>query len=281
MKIQKSFKNTNPTLYIVATPIGNLQEMTPRAISILNDVDVIAAEDTRVTKKLLSYFKINTNLISHHKFNEVESSEGILEYLKNGKNVGLVSDAGYPLISDPGAVLVKRVVDAGFNVVSISGSCALLNALVASGITSIPFYFHGFLPHSLGDSKRVLEELKEYSMTLIFYESVHRIEKTLRNLLEIFGDREICLARELTKVYEEYYRGSVSDLLNNMVELKGEFVLVVEGKIERKKDVILSDLESVIELYQQEGLSASEAIKKVALEYDVSKNKLYRYIHRS
>ncbi|MFV0255017.1 MAG: 16S rRNA (cytidine(1402)-2'-O)-methyltransferase [Erysipelotrichaceae bacterium] len=280
MSLQKSFSN-KATLFLVATPIGNLQEMTPRAIDTLKGVAVVAAEDTRNTRKLLSHFDIKTKLIAHHKFNEVESTAGLIKYLQDGKDVALVSDAGYPLISDPGEILVKEVIAAGFSVVSISGSSAMLNALVASGITTLPFYFHGFLPSNNSANKKVLKELKTYPMTLIFYESVHRIARTLENMLAIFGDRNICVARELTKLYEEFYRGSISDLLTNMLELKGEFVVIVEGCSDLKADISLADLEMIIREYQTSGLSVNAAIKKVALEYNVSKNALYRQVHKS
>jgi len=185
MKRQQSFQNNQPTLYLVATPIGNLDEMTPRAIDILKKVDVIAAEDTRQTMKLMSHFQIGTRMVSHHEHNEMNSAKGLIKMLSENLDVALVSDAGYPLLCDPGSILVKEVLDAGYNVVTISGSNALLNALVASGITSHPFYFHGFLNHNNSYAKRELKEMQPYPMTLVLYESVHRLERTLMLLLEI------------------------------------------------------------------------------------------------
>ena len=242
MKRQKSFDNDRPTCYLVATPIGNLNEMTPRAIEILKSVDFIAAEDTRNTLKLLTHFQIETRMISHHEHNESQSTNGIMQLLEQGKNVALVSDAGYPLISDPGEQLVKRIVDAGYNVVPISGSSAVLDALVASGLSPQPFVFYGFLPVSDKESRAQLNQLKAYPYTLVFYEAPHRIQKTIRRMQEVFGDRNACIARELTKRYEEFLRGTLSELAE-VEDLKGEIVLVVEGnKDEHQPDVDLSEV---------------------------------------
>mgnify|MGYP001485405130 FL=1 len=203
---QKSFENEKATLYVVATPIGNLEEMTPRAIHVLESVDVIAAEDTRNTLKLLNYFGIRTRLIAHHQHNEEQSANGLLELLRQGKNVAIVSDAGYPLISDPGSVVAKKVMEEGFNVVPISGSNAMLNALVASGMNTRHFLFYGFLKAQEKERIRELHELKYYPFTIVFYEAPHRIEKMLKSCLEVLGNRQICLARELTKKHEEFIR---------------------------------------------------------------------------
>lgn len=281
MQRQSSFQNNQPTLFLVATPIGNLQEMTPRAIDILNKVEVIACEDTRNTLKLLTHFKIKTRLVSHHRFNEPESTAGIIKLLQEGMDVALVSDAGFPLICDPGSLLTHEVISAGFNVTVVNGSSALLSALVASDITISPFYFQGFLAHHDSDAKKQLHDLKYFSMTLVFYESVHRLRRTLKLMLEVFGNRRICVARELTKLYEEYLRGTILEIIQVADELKGEFVLIVEGCPDNAPDVTLGDLQARVEGFIKEGYSASEAIKMVAKQANISKNKLYQYIHQA
>lgn len=274
--IQKSFKNNEPTLFVVATPIGNLQEMTPRAITILKEVDIIAAEDTRTSKKLMDYFGITTPLVSYHMHNEKASAENILEHLQKGENIALISDAGYPLISDPGQYLAKEVIKRGYNLVPISGSSAFLNALVASGITTQPFTFFGFLETKDSKIREQFKVVKELSHTSIFYLSVHRVEKTLELLLEELGNREICLAREITKLHEEFIRGRVKDIIERELTLKGEFVLIIEAyqekRIYRNEDLIAYISEEI-----EAGLSPSRAISKISKEYKVSKNELYNY----
>ncbi|MDF9825099.1 16S rRNA (cytidine1402-2'-O)-methyltransferase [Breznakia sp. PF5-3] len=279
IKRQKSFHNTASTLYLVATPIGNLQELTPRAIEILNQVDIIAAEDTRNTIKMLNYFDIKTKCISHHLHNEKESIKGILQLLEDGKDIALVSDAGYPLLSDPGQELVQRVIDEEYNVVPISGSSAALNALVASGICAQPFLFYGFLDASESKRMKALVELEDLPYTIIFYEAPHRIEKMLRSCLEILGNRKICLARELTKKYEEFLRGTIEEVLSVIDEVKGEMVVIVEA-VEKEKAILpVPILKEKVDNYIERGFSSKEAIKKVAQEQGLSKNYLYREYH--
>ncbi len=280
---QKSFENEMPTLYLVATPIGNLDELTPRAIDVLNTVDVIAAEDTRNTMKLLSHFNIKTKLISHHLHNEENSAQGIIDLLKNGKNIALVSDAGYPLINDPGERLVELVTQAGFNVVPLSGASAFLNALVASGLKTDEFIYLGFLPVAEKETKKKLEEVRPLRQTLIFYEAPHRIVKTLNRLFNELGDRRMCLARELTKVHEEFLRGKISEILEVADTLKGEMVLVVEGNTEEKRLTLsVNELNALVDSQIQKGMSASSAIKEVAKMTGISKNEIYNnYQHRS
>ncbi|MGL5978518.1 MAG: 16S rRNA (cytidine(1402)-2'-O)-methyltransferase [Erysipelotrichaceae bacterium] len=280
MQRQKSFDNDNPTLYLVATPIGNLEEFTPRAIKVLQSVDLIAAEDTRNTMKLLSHFEIKNKMVAHHSHNERESAKGLLNLLEQGKSIAIVSDAGYPLVSDPGQTLVKLVVEAGFNVVPISGSNAMLNALVASGISSQPFVFYGFLGHSEKERVKQLTHLKYYPETLIFYESPHRISKFLQSCLNILGDREVCIARELTKRHEEFIRGTISELLEISDQLKGEMVVIVAGsEEERTPDIALPLIGDQIQTYISQGLSTNEAIKRVAKERNISKNEIYKQYH--
>jgi 16S rRNA (cytidine1402-2'-O)-methyltransferase len=280
MHRQKSFSNDFPKCYIVATPIGNLEEMTPRAIAILKEVDVIACEDTRHTAKLLAHFDIHTKLISHQKFNEHASVKGIMMLLHKGYNVALVSDAGYPLIADPGHVLVQSIIKHGYNVIPISGSSALLNALVASGVVTHPFYFHGFLPNNQKELKGLLTRIRHYQSTLVFYEAPHRIEKTLKVCLELLGDRKACLAREITKIHEEFIRGSLSDILQEGETYKGEIVLIIEGDEGIKvMPVDISEVYQSIEDLIQAGLSAKDAIKEVSTKTGVSKNQCYEIYH--
>lgn len=275
---QKSFENEKSTLYLVATPIGNLDEMTYRAVNILNEVDYIAAEDTRNTIKLLNHFNIKKKLISHHEHNIEASSYKILELLKDA-NIALVSDAGYPAISDPGYELVMKVIENGYNVVSVSGANACLNALVVSGICPQPFLFYGFLNHSDKTKKKELTLLKDYRETLVFYESPHRINKTLTLMLEYLGDRPIALCRELTKRHEEIIRGKISEVLEVCDSLKGEMVIVVEGTKEVIEQTFDLDINEQIAVYMNEGLTSKEAIKKVAKERNLSKNEVYKTYH--
>lgn len=279
MKRISNFNNDNNTLYIVATPIGNLSEMSPRAIEILNNVDIIAVEDTRVTGKLLKHFEIETKMIMHHKHNENASSEGIIDLLKAGKDVALVSDAGYPLISDPGHTLVSKAIHHDFNVVPVSGSSAVLNALVASGLATDAFSFVGFLPLKKSDLKAKLEELEGRLDTLIFYEAPHRIEASLKALEEHLGNRSIVIAREITKRYEEFIRGNISDVIANIDTIKGEVVIVVEGKKIIEEEFLPVDLVKMVNKKILAGMSRSEAIKYVAKDTKVKRNDLYQIYH--
>ena len=278
---QKSFENENPTLYLVATPIGNLAEMTPRAIEVLKEVDIIAAEDTRNTMKLLSHFEISTRCIAHHMHNEYESAKGLLQLLDEGKNVAVVSDAGYPLVSDPGQVVVNMVVEAGYNVVPISGANAALNALVASGLPAQPFMFVGFIKGNESEKRKECLEISKIKQTMIFYEAPHRIKKTLEMFLEVFGNRHVCLAREITKKHEEFIRGTLSEVIEICDELKGEMVIVMEGASDDvlTEDLPFSVINEKIQNYIREGFSTKEAIKKVAKDHGLSKNELYKQLH--
>lgn len=279
---QKSFENEKSTLYVVATPIGNLGEMTPRAVEILKQVDIIAAEDTRNTMKLLSHFGIKTHLIAHHQHNETQSAKGLLELLEKGNDIALVSDAGYPLISDPGFIVAKQVMDAGYNVVPISGSNAMLAALVASGLNTQHFLFYGFLKTGEKERTRELFELKYYPHTMVFYEAPHRIKKMLTSCLAVLGNREICLARELTKKHEEFIRGKIDEIIEIVDDLKGEMVLVVEGNLEEKapsEDFAMPLIHEQINTYVNDGLTTNDAIKRVAKERGLSKNEIYKEYH--
>ena len=262
------------TLFLVATPIGNLNEVSKRSLEVLGAVDVIACEDTRNSVKLLSHYDIHTRLITYHNFNEEDSTKGILKLLEEGKDVALISDAGYPLISDPGYLLVNEVIDAGYTVTTISGPNAALNALVASGLETNHYLFYGFLNAKTSQAEKELTALKDFPYTIIFYEAPHRIEKTLQSALKILGDRKACLARELTKVHEEYHRGTLSQLCE-LHDLKGEMVLIIEGKKDEDKPCV-EDLLTEMEERVRDGQRAKDAAADLSEEYKVSKNQLYK-----
>ena len=280
MHRKKSFETSEPKLYLVPTPIGNLQEMTPRALEVLKEADVIAAEDTRNSGKLLMAYGIKKPLISHHEHNQNTSIAQILEELENGKMVAVVSDAGYPLISDPGQSLVKAVIEKDIPVISVSGANAATNALVASGLSCRHYLFYGFLDAKSSKRKKELEDLKSFPYTMIFYEAPHRIEAMLKDVVEVLGDRNICLARELTKVHEEYIRGTVSEVISIADTLKGEMVVVVEGNTEPEKNYTLDDGIQKVDEYIKAGMKTKAAIAQAAKELDLSKNELYEYYHK-
>jgi len=281
MNRQKSYAGKGATLYLVATPIGNLEEMTYRAINTLKHVSYIAAEDTRNTIKLLNYFQITTKLISHHEHNIKQSIPKIISLLTKGENVALVSDAGYPAISDPGYELVKEAITNNFNIVCVNGANACLNALVVSGICPQPFLFYGFLSHQNKNKKKELERLSKYKETLVLYESPHRIGKTLESMLAIFGDRNIALCRELTKKYEEIVRGTISEVLTVLDEIKGEIVLIIEGSKESVEEPIFENtIEEHVNEFINKDLSTKDAIKKVAEIRKVNKNVIYKEYHK-
>lgn len=281
MNRQKSFENEKPTLYLVATPIGNLSEMTYRAVETLKNVNFIAAEDTRNTVKLLNHFEIDTKLISHHEHNLVTSIPKIIQLLEEGNDIALVSDAGYPAISDPGYELVKAAISKDINIVPISGANACLNALVVSGIAPRPFLFYGFLDHQDKKKKKELELLKKYQETIVFYEAPHRIKKTLKLMLDIFGNRHIALCREITKKHEEINRGTIEEILTVVDDMKGEMVIVVEGAIDVEEDVVFEQsIEEHVNEYIEKGMSTKDAIKEVAKQRNVSKNVVYQEYHQ-
>ena len=276
MNRQKSFENGQATLYLVPTPIGNLSEMSPRAVEVLNSVDVIACEDTRTSGTLLKHFEVHARLIAYHNFNEESSSRGIVALLEEGKNVALISDAGYPLINDPGQRVVSDVTEHGFNVVPVSGPSAFLNALVASGLVAQPFLFVGFLPQGNGERKKKLMEYRDYPMTMIFYEAPHRIDRMLESCLEVLGDRKCTLARELTKKHEEFIRGTISEVLSVVEQIRGEMVVVVEGKQKSQQDELSEEqILSMVNGYLGEGMSTKDAIKATVKATSLSKNVVY------
>ncbi len=288
MKSQKSFQETTATLYLVATPIGNLEDMTVRALRILKEVDIIAAEDTRNTKKLCNYFDIQTKLVSYHEHNQESGGHKILGYLEEGRSVALVSDAGMPCISDPGEDIVKRAIAEGFPVVPIPGANAALSALIASGIAPQPFQFYGFLSRGKKERQAELELLSQNRETLIFYEAPHRLKESLKSIQKNFGnERRIVLAREVTKKFEEFLRGTVEQAVEwaDANEIRGEFCIVIEGNAEPdpvETTVWWEDLtieEHVEEVMEREQLSSKEAIKKVSADRKLSKRDVYQAYH--
>lgn len=270
-------------LYIVATPIGNLEELTPRAQYILGNVDLIACEDTRVTIKLLSHFNISKTLVSCHKFNETTAANKLVEEIKSGKSVAMVSDAGYPGVSDPGGILIKIAIENDIVVRVISGPSAGINALIGSGLPTDHFYFHGFLQIKNRDRKIELESLALREETVILYEAPHHFLDTMEDLMTYFGkDRKCCIARELTKLHEEFYRGTLLDAYNYYQDgIKGEIVIVIDkfekevASVEISPEFLINEVNSVME----NGTSCKDAIKIVAEKYNLQKNEVYRIYH--
>ena len=270
-------------LYLVATPIGNLEDITIRAKKVLESVDFIAAEDTRHTLKLLNYLNISKPLISYYKQNEKTKSDTIIKRILNGENAAVVSDAGTPAISDPGEEIVKVAIENGIKIIPIPGACALINALICSGISSREFCFIGFLSAIKKEKKEKLQELKTETKTIIFYEAPHKLINTLEMIYEILGDRKITLARELTKIHEEFIYGNVSEILKN-IEPKGEYVLILEGSSKSQKDIDLEilnnkTLEEHYKYYEQLCFEKKEIIKKIAKDRNTNKNEIYKYFN--
>lgn len=275
---QKSYDNS-PTLYLIPTPIGNMEDITVRALNTLKMVDVIFCEDTRVTGQLLKNFDITKKLISSHNYNESGNKDKLIEYLSNGSNVGLVSDRGTPIISDPGYELAKCAIENNYNVVSLPGATALIPALTSSGINPMPFYYYGFLNSKDSARRKELENLKNISATLILYEAPHRINKTLIDMKNILGNnRKISISREITKKYEEIYRGTIEELVNQNNDYKGELVIVVEGNKEVLEYKTLS-IEEHVNFYLEDGKSVMDAIKIVAKERGIKKSEVYDVYH--
>lgn len=267
-------------LYLVATPIGNLDDITFRAINILKSVDLIAAEDTRHTLQLLNYFEIKKPLISYYKETEKIKAEVLINKLNEGKDIALVSDAGTPAISDPGEEVVKEAIKNGIKIVPIPGACALVNALIASGLNTREFIFLGFLPTNNKEKNEKLEEIKNENKTLIFYEAPHKIDNTLKILYQILGNRRVVLAREITKIHEEFIRGNLEELVEKEQNNKGEYVIIIEGteKINAEK-IFLNNLtlEEHYKYYEKQNLDKKEIIKKIAKDRNKNKNEIYQY----
>lgn len=286
MKVQKSFKGQTDygTLYLVPTPIGNLQDMTFRAVETLKAVDFICAEDTRNTGLLLKHFDITVKQFSFHEHNAYEKIPELLELLKSGKNLAQVSDAGMPSISDPGHDLVKAAIAEDITVVALPGASAGITALIASGLAPQPHIFYGFLPRKSGQQKDFFESKKAYPETQIFYESPYRVLDTLENMSAIYGDRQVVLVRELTKLYEEYQRGSISELLEYIAEnpLKGECLLIVSGQDQAVlTEAAAEDLNpaELVSSLVEAGEKPNQAIKKVAKTYGLNRQEVYNAYH--
>ena len=273
-------------LFLCATPIGNLGDMTPRVIETLETVDVIAAEDTRNSIKLLNHFNIKTPMTSYHEYNKVEKAENLIAQMQAGKNIALITDAGTPAISDPGEVLVQKCQEAGIAVTSLPGPAACITALTLSGLSTRRFCFEGFLPSDKKERKAVLEDLKEESRTMILYEAPHHLKGTLKELYDTLGNRKITLCRELTKKFETIFPATLEDALeyyeNN--DPRGEYVLVLEGKSHQQKteekQAQLSEIpiEEHMKMYEDKGIDRKEAMKLVAKERGISKRDVYNYL---
>ncbi len=272
----------NGILYLVATPIGNLEDITLRGINVLKNVDIIAAEDTRHTLKLLNHLNISKPLISYYKENENVKTEILIKKLLDGENIALVSDAGTPGISDPGEEIVKEAIKNNIKIVPIPGACAAINAVIGSGFSTKEFLFVGFLPNNKKEKKEKLRELKEINKTIILYEAPHRLNKTLEDLKDSFGDVEVSIAREITKIHEEFIREKISKIMENNVNTKGEFVIVINNNMEIKHTKIQEilnnlSLEEHYEYYKKQNYEKKEIIKLIAKDRNKNKNEIYQY----
>ena len=274
---QKSYDGS-PTVYLIPTPIGNLEDITLRAVNTLKMVEVIFSEDTRVTSLLLNHLNIKKKLISSHEYNEKENKDKFLKYLDDGHDVGIVTDRGTPIISDPGYDLVKIAIEKGYNVVGLPGPTALIPALITSGLNPSPFLFYGFLNSKQSKRNKELEELKKEKATIIFYESPHRLKETLEDIYKVFGNRRISISKEISKKYEEVVRVTIVDVIDKFDNIKGEFVVVVEGNTDCVDYTNISVAEHVT-AYIKEGNSVNDAIKLVAKDRNVAKKEIYNIYH--
>ena len=270
-------------LYLVATPIGNLEDITFRAINVLKEVDLIAAEDTRHTLKLLNHYEISKPLISYHRHNEDVKSDVLISKLLDGQNVAIVTDAGTPGISDPGEEIVKEAIENNIEVVPIPGACALINALIASGLNTKEFAFYGFLPLNKKNRNSVFDRIKKEDKTIILYEAPHKLIKTLEDILEIVGDVSCVLAKELTKIHEEFIRDNISEVIKNLNEkdsIKGEYIILLDltnnTNNDVEDDVIEKSIEEQYEFYKNQGMLKKDIIKQIAKNKNVHKNEIYK-----
>ena len=271
--IQKSYSKTeNGNLYVVPTPIGNIKDITLRAVNTLKEVDLIYAEDTRTSSVLMKLLDIKKPMKACHIHNEATIKFNIISELKEGKNIALISDQGTPLLSDPGHEVVTEVINQGLNVIALPGASALLPALNMSGLEANKFLFYGFLNSKSSAAKKELKSLKDFEFTLVFYESPHRFLTTMGNILEVMGDRKVGISREITKIHEEVFRGTVSECINNYKTIKGEIVIVLEkGQKETNMELVMAELDKV----KKSGLSNKDAVKLISEKYKISKNMLY------
>ena len=270
-------------LYLVATPIGNLEDITLRALRILKEVDIIAAEDTRNTLKLLNHFEISKPLISYHRHNEEVKVDILIKKLKDGQNIAVVSDAGTPGISDPGEVIIKEAIKNNIEVIPIPGACAAINALICSGLDTKEFAFVGFLPLNKKLRRKKLDEIKVETKTLIIYEAPHKLKNTLQDIKEIVENRKIVLARELTKIHEEFIRGSIDELIEKCENLKGEMIILIEGEKKKEEQSSLNNLslEEHYKYYENLGLEKKEIVKKISKDRGVNKNEIYMHFTKN
>lgn len=281
MKRQKTFQNNTPKLYLVATPIGNLEDITFRAINTLKMVDIIYCEDTRTSLKLLNHYDIKAPLHSYHLFNENEISNKIINNINEGKNVAIISDAGMPVISDPGWVAVNEAIKNDVEVVIVPGVSAGITALVGSGLNSYQYYFAGFFNSKKTKREKELEKLAKREETIVFYESPHRIEETLRIIDKLYQDRQIVIARELTKKHEEYLRGTAKEMLEVIDTIKGELVVLISGNKEKEdKDLSTLSIEEHYQYYIDLGYDSKTALKEVAVDKNISKKDVYQVLFK-
>lgn len=275
-------------LYLVATPIGNLEDMTYRAVRILSEVDLIAAEDTRNSIRLLNHFEIKTPMTSYHEFNKYDKAKVLVDKLLEGKNIAVITDAGTPGISDPGEELVKQSLEAGITVTSVPGACAAVSALITSGLPTRRFAFEAFLPHDKKEKARILEELKAETRTIIVYEAPHRLKKTLALLFDVLGDRKITLTRELTKKHETIEQTTFSEAISYYEENepRGEYVIVIAGmdvaamQAEQRAEYETMTVEEHVAMYLEQGMSKKEAIRQAATDRGVPKRDIYNVVER-
>ena len=265
-------------LYLVATPIGNLEDITFRAISILKYVDIIAAEDTRHTLKLLNYYEISKPLISYHRHNEDVKSDVLIEKILNGQNIAIVTDAGTPGISDPGEEIVKEAIKNNIEIIPIPGACAFVNAIIASGLNTKQFSFYGFLPMNKKLRKKAFENILKENKTIIIYEAPHKLQKTLQDILENIGDINCVIAKELTKIHETFFRGKISELINNFESPKGEYIILLDlnNTVKEENDFENMSVEDQYKFFKNQGIEKKEIIKLIAKNKKVPKNDIYK-----
>lgn len=268
-------------LYLIATPIGNLKDITYRAVEILKEVDVIAAEDTRHSLKLLNYLEISKPMISYHRHNEDTKTTELIKILQEGKSIGLITDAGTPGISDPGEEVVKEAIKEQIEVIPIPGACALINALIASGLGTKEFTFYGFLPLDKKLRNEKFEDIQKQNKTIIFYEAPHRLIKTLQEMEQRLGNIEVVLAKELTKIHEKFIRGTIEKVLETLEDVKGEYIILFENHAKTEKQIEIENInqlriEEQFEIYTKKGLSKKDAIKQIAKNNKVSKDTIYK-----
>ena len=264
-------------IYFIPTPLGNLEDMTIRAINTLKEVDIIACEDTRESKKLLDHYGIDKPLTSYHKFNEISKSIEIIENINSGKTYGIITDQGMPGISDPGHILIKKCIEEGISYTILPGASSIITALVGSGLDNNRFSYYGFIPKKNADKKRLYQELENESKTSILFDTPHNLENTIADFKEYFADRTLCIARELTKKFEEYILEDIADIEIEDVTLKGEFVLILSGKV-KSEDTDISIYEDEIKKQIDEGLRTKDIVKNIKKVSDFSKNEIYEYV---